>query len=630
MLSVDYGAAATAAVLVGPDGAWTPMRFDGADWLLSAVFLNEDGSWVTGAPAWQLGAGAGDRFDSAPIRWLGQDRVGLGGVEVDPVDVVAATLRRVAQAASARLRAAPLGEVRLVVPASWGPRWRTAMREAARRAGLGQPTLVDAPSAAASHLVASGVQLMVGSFLLLCDWGGGFTASVLRRTRYGFEVLSTIEAANAGGLALDQVLAQQLPALATAGARQAPSSPGESIAVWSAARDAREALSQAASVTVALPSAPPVVVTAAGMQADAQPVVTAAADAVRKALDAAQVPPDELAGVFCVGGVAQSPAMVGMLAQATGLAPTVAPDPQRAAVLGSAHATGPGVDTSNVSVPAAPPVPGLRRAGAGLVPGVASLGLMVQFLQSATLSRTPGIGYDPRAYLLADWGELALAALMALVTFLTVATVLAAAIPADNPLDAAGQPAAPTQQIGTALLAACGLGAAVAGLYAVFDAAMLQWSPAPFLRWALIPLLPLIAVITATAALATRYGRIPAQGWDAWLNFPIASVFVTTVGMVLLQEGANGDRVASQEALFNLFARTGGVLIALGVAMVVTRRWRYRLILAGPLAVVAAAVISSATIGVLACLYIAAATAWWARRAWQLANHPHGSLPRPV
>jgi molecular chaperone DnaK (HSP70) len=77
--------------------------------------------------------------------------------------MVVATLRRVAEAAAARLRGVPLGEVRLVVPAGWGPLGRTAIREAARRAGLGQPSLVDAPSAAATHLVASGRHLMVGS-----------------------------------------------------------------------------------------------------------------------------------------------------------------------------------------------------------------------------------------------------------------------------------------------------------------------------------------------------------------------------------------------------------------------------------------------------------------------------------
>jgi hypothetical protein len=239
-----------------------------------------------------------------------------------------------------------------------------------------------------------------------------------------------------------------------------------------------------------------------------------------------------------------------------------------------------------------------------------------------------GIGYDPDAYLLANWGELALAGLFALVTCLTAGTVFAAAIPADNPLDDSGRSTGPTQQIGTALLAACGLGLAVACVYAVFDAAMRHWSNTPFLRWAVLPLLPLVAVITLTAALATRYRRVPVGGWDAWLDFPPASVFVTAIGMVLVQVGLSTERLDSQEAFFNLLTRTGGVLLAIGVAMLAARRWRYRLIVAVPLAVLTAAVVAPSTTGVLACLYIAVATGWWARRAWELANHPQGSLPR--
>jgi hypothetical protein len=630
VLSVDYGAATTVAVLVGPDGAWAPLRFDGSDVLSSAVFLNSDGSWVTGAWAWQLGAGAPERFESSPVRWLHQDRAILGGVEVDVVDLVAATLRRVAEAAAARLRGVPLGEVRLVVPAGWGPRWRTAIREAARRAGLGQPSLVDVPSAVGAHLVASGVQLVVGSFLVVCDWGGGFAASVLRRTRYGFEVLSTIEAADAGGLALDQVLAQQLPALAMAGApASTPLSAGDQVAVWAAAREAREALRVSATATVALPSRPPIVLTAAGVQANVQPVVSRAADTVRAAIDAAEVPVKELAGVFWVGEVARSPVMVDVLARESGLMPMVVADPQRAAVLGAAHATGPTVDAVTQAEVGQPPVPKWRRVAGPLVPGVASLVLAFQFLWTADLHRVAaGIGYDPYAYLLANWGELALAGLFALVTCLMMATVIASAIPPVDPLDQPGSPAGPTQQIGTALLAACGVGLVVACVYAVIVAAMRHWSNAPFLRWAVLPLLPLVAVIAVTAALATRYGRIPVGGWHGWLDFPPGSAAATLVGMLLVQEGLSASRFASQETSFNLVTRAGAVLLALGVAMVAVRRWRYRLILGAPLAVLAAAVVAPSTTGVLAVLYVAVVTGWWARRAWQLAHHPQGSLPR--
>jgi hypothetical protein len=75
--------------------------------------------------------------------------------------------------------------------------------------------------------------------------------------------------------------------------------------------------------------------------------------------------------------------------------------------------------------------------------------------------------------------------------------------------------------------------------------------------------------------------------------------------------------------------RLGAVLIALAVAMVLVRAWRYRLILTAPLAVVLAGIVAVSTTGTIAVLYIAAATAWWARRLWQLATRPRGALPHP-
>jgi hypothetical protein len=632
VLSVDYGSACTVAVLVGPDGAWTSVPAEGVDGpLASAVFLSADGSWVTGERAWQLGAGTPQRFESSPVRWLRQGRASLDGVEVEAVDAVAATLQRVAGQATARLGSSPLGEVRLVVPAGWGPRRRTAMREAARRAGWGQASLVDAPSAAGSHLVAGGASLRVGSFLVVCDWGGGFTASVLRRTPYGFETLSTIEAADAGGLALDQVLAGQLPVLAAAAAGGSVPADGY-VAVWAAARGAREALSMAAAVTVSLPWGPPVVVTAAGAHESFRPVAGRAADAVRAAIGAAEVPVSEVAGVFCVGGVARCAVMVDMLGQETGLTVSVVEDPQRAAVLGAAHASGPGVDAA-IGVQVQAPVPGWWRPAVASVPGVASMGLMTQFLLSAQVSRAPGIAYDPYSYILANWGELAMAGLLAMVTCLTIAPIIAAAIPDDDPLAEPGVKAGGEREqqiISTALLAAVGLGLSVACAYAVLASAIVHWSNAPFLRWALLPVGPLAAVIAVTAGLATRHGRIPRDGWHRWLDFPAISAFTAALGMVLVQAADTTPAQPSDAALLQVMLRGGAILIMLGAAMAVVRRWRYRLSLATPLAVFASAVVGPPTTGVLACLYVAAATVWWTHRAWQLAIHPHRSPPRLI
>lgn len=124
--------------------------------------------------------------------------------------MVAATLTVVAQRARQLLGATPVDEIRLVVPAAWGPRRRTGLRQAAWRAGLGQPELVSAAEAVAARTAGTGTPLRVGAFVAVCDLGAGVEASVLRRGPYGFEVLSVIEDAEAGATAWDAAIAERL------------------------------------------------------------------------------------------------------------------------------------------------------------------------------------------------------------------------------------------------------------------------------------------------------------------------------------------------------------------------------------------------------------------------------------
>jgi hypothetical protein len=88
---------------------------------------------------------------------------------------------------------------------------------------------------------------------------------------------------------------------------------------------------------------------------------------------------------------------------------------------------------------------------------------------SAELNRTHSRGfYDPNAYVLANWGELAMAAAFALVTCLAAATLIASTLPGhDRGQDPAGTPLTYTDQIGSGLLAAVALGLTVGGLYAI-------------------------------------------------------------------------------------------------------------------------------------------------------------------
>jgi hypothetical protein len=176
-------------------------------------------------------------------------------------------------------------EVRLVVPAGWGPRRRTLLRQAAHRAGLGRPTLVEAPVAAVQHVVAGGTTLVVGSCVVVCDFGGGFEATVVRRGPAGFEVLSTIDGPDAGGARIDEVVAEELARVgdrpADAGAVP-PVSVADRLVLLASARTAKEALTRSATVTVALPPPrPAVVLHSAVLEGLSGPVLVRAARTTR-------------------------------------------------------------------------------------------------------------------------------------------------------------------------------------------------------------------------------------------------------------------------------------------------------------------------------------------------------------
>lgn len=255
-LAVDCGSVTRVAVLAWPDGRWLPLQFDGQPWLSSAVHAAKDGTITVGEPVWQAAATDPEGFDANPLRHWPADQVVLSGVEVPAVDLVAATLRRVAEEAMT-VAGWPVGDVRLVVPADSGPRRTTWLRHAAHRAGLGEVTLIPAPIAVAQHLAATGTALPVGAYLAVCDIGRGAEASVLRREPTGFELLSTVHDEDAGGTRLDTLLARRWT-------DTLPGDPSEPApAVTAAARTAKQLLSRHPTVSMTLPAPdPPRVVTA--------------------------------------------------------------------------------------------------------------------------------------------------------------------------------------------------------------------------------------------------------------------------------------------------------------------------------------------------------------------------------
>jgi hypothetical protein len=654
-LAIDYGSSTAVAVVVWPDGRWVTLPFDGGAVLSSAVHVGGGGEPVVGAAAWARAVPDPAGLVAAPLD-VDADTVPVGGSHVAVSDLVAATLRWV-RGEAVRVTGGPVTDVRMVVPAEWGPRRRTWLRHAAFRAGLGQPRLVDAPVAAAERLLATGVQVPVGSFLLLVDVGGGCEVTVLRRGPTGFEVLSTLTDRQAGGGRVDDALVA-----AVLGVDGAGSAGGLWWAALPSVRAGKEAVSQLPTATVMLPDRSPapvgaavpvldgaparefsaaageadtsvpvraVVLSAAAVRDAAGPVLQRVGEVAAEAVTAAELTPDRLAGVYVFGGTAAMPAVPAALGEGLGVAVQVIPDPGWAAVLGAAAAAGPTAHTAvsagpglgQVTVVPEQGLPRLRRLGAVAASGVLSLTLFAQFVTLVSFHNGSRDYRGPNFYVLANWGELAVAGLFAVLSCLTAGSWFGAALTraaaAPGPGSARhGEPVA--GQVGTGILAATAAGVAVAGLYAVVASLVLGVPAGSPLRWSLLPVLPVAVAALTVAWLAVRSRRVPAGGWDAFLTFPVASVLSAAVGTALVAAAMGASRPAGLGVWIDAAGRVGGLLIGLGVACALLGSWLWRLVLAAPLGVLAAAVVSWPATGLLAAVYAAVVAGWWGRRLWDL------------
>ncbi|MDZ5493940.1 Hsp70 family protein [Micromonospora sp. GCM10011541] len=343
-LSIDCGSASTVAVLAWADGSASDLSFDGAPYLPSAVYVAADGQVWTGQRAWQAAGEQPSRFIPNPRRPVVDD-LSVDSTGVDELDLAAAPLRRVAAEAE-RTTGGPLRDVRLVVPAGWGPRRRTWMRQVAHRAGLPQPRLVEAPVAVAEHLLAGGARWPVGSFIVVSDVGAGAEVTVLRRGPAGFEVLATLADPAAGGTAIDHALAAAL----TDGRDVSDAGTGQWVMAQTV-RAAKEALAAHPAVTVPLPDRAPVVANSAMLDEAARPVLQRVAQLTCEAIAAAELTAADLAGIYCVGGSAHLPQLATVIAEHAGVTPTVIVEPGSAAARGAAGA---GAAGPTVGPPAPP------------------------------------------------------------------------------------------------------------------------------------------------------------------------------------------------------------------------------------------------------------------------------------
>ncbi|GGM58534.1 ABC transporter substrate-binding protein [Dactylosporangium sucinum] len=348
-LGIDFGTSNTVAVLRWPDGRTKPLLFDGSPLLPSAVYVNADGTILTGRDAMHSARLQPHRFEPYPKRRVEEGTVWLGERDVPVLELVASVLRRVTTEAE-RVAGAKPGQVNITHPATWPQQRRQTLAQAATAAGLPAPLLSSEPVAAASYFVGTvGTHVPVGGIAVVYDFGAGtFDASVVRRNAGGgFDMLVSEGLPDAGGLDVDAAVVAYLGR--NFAGREGdqwrrltnPESESDRRAAWQLWEDARlakEMLSRAATTYVHVPlfdeSVP---IGREQLEQLAKPILDRTVTATQIAIQSAGAAQSQVAAVFLVGGSSRIPLAATLLHRALGLAPTAIEQPELVVAEGALH-----------------------------------------------------------------------------------------------------------------------------------------------------------------------------------------------------------------------------------------------------------------------------------------------------
>jgi WD40 repeat protein len=372
-LGIDFGTSSTVGAIVGADGRARLLLFDASPLLPSAVFVGPGRALLTGMDAVRAGLSAPAALEPNPKRCIDDGTVWLGEQEVEVVDLLAATLSRIGGEARRVAGQAPAGVV-LTHPATWSRVRIGVLAEAARRAGLAPVSFVAEPVAAAAYFVSVlGRRVPPSRCLVVYDLGAGtFDVSVVQPTADGFQVVAAGGLDDVGGLDLDAAVVAHARSL-TSGVPTAwsrldwPESGADQQArhaLWRDARAAKEQLSRHAVADLHVPLLDTDVhLTREELEKAATPLLERTATLTLRVLRDAAIPPEQVGGVFLVGGSSRIPLAATLLHRALRIAPTALDQPELVVAEGSllarASAAGP---WQAVAAPAPPTSAGQRPA----------------------------------------------------------------------------------------------------------------------------------------------------------------------------------------------------------------------------------------------------------------------------
>ncbi|MEU0554298.1 Hsp70 family protein [Dactylosporangium sp. NPDC006015] len=346
VLGIDFGTSNTVAMVRTPDSRMRPLLFDGSPLLPSSLYFNTDGKVLVGRDAERNARLDPARFEPNPKRRIDDGEVFIGDHPMPVPRLFAHVLSLVNTEARRQLGAAP-DEVRMTHPARWGERRRSALIEAARISGLGNPRLIAEPVGAASYFTAVlGSAVPVGRSLAIYDLGGGtFDATVVRRTQSGFEVLAEDGLPDVGGLDFDHAIVEHLGKVYSESHAEKWASiatPSDANArrqrrlLYEDVRGAKEMLSRTASTDIHLPSLEvDAHLTREELEGLVKPYLERTVSCLRRAIESARLQPKDLVGIFLVGGSSRIPLAAHLIHTELGVAPTTLEQPETVVVEGA-------------------------------------------------------------------------------------------------------------------------------------------------------------------------------------------------------------------------------------------------------------------------------------------------------
>ena len=261
------------------------------------------------------------------------------GKEYLPQEIAALVLVEAKRRAERRL-GARLKRAVITVPAYFDDAQRQATRDAGRMAGIDVLRIINEPTAAA---LAYGLDRKGTGTILVYDLGGGtFDVSILKLTEGVFKVIATTGNTALGGDDFDRVIAElMLDGIGTEDRARVSASPASKQLLKIASERAKKTLSAepSAHVDIEFPGLDLQLqreIRRSAYEDAIAPLVQQTLDAIEFVLDDADLDPEDIDEVICVGGSTRTPLVRVRLADLFGKPPHTDLNPDEVVAMGAA------------------------------------------------------------------------------------------------------------------------------------------------------------------------------------------------------------------------------------------------------------------------------------------------------